>query len=247
MGFEDKVIVVAGGTGDLGQSICLVLADKGAKIVFSYAHNEAGAQDLESCLRDTGAEAVAVKAQLQDYTAAEQLMETATTHFGQLDGLVNCAGINHDVDIIRMKLETWEKVLRINLNSVFHCCKAAAWTMIAQKYGSIINVASISGLVGVAQQTNYAASKAGVIGFTKSLSKELGHYGVRVNAVAPGLIESEMVRGIKPAILEQYLKAIPLERLGHAEEVAKAVLFLLSDEASYITGQTIVVDGGFIA
>jgi 3-oxoacyl-[acyl-carrier protein] reductase len=247
MKLKDRVVVVTGGTGDLGEAICLTLAHEGTRIVFSYAHNEAGARKLENRLRDVGVEAMAVQALLQDYAAAEQLMETAGDHFGQLDGLVNCVGINHDVDIIRMKLESWDKVLKTNLGSTFHCCKAAAWKMVHQKSGSIVNVASISGLVGVRFQSNYAASKAGIIGFTKSLSKELGHYGVRVNAVAPGLIDSEMVSRIKPAILEQYKQAIPLKRLGRREEVAKVVLFLLSDAASYITGQTIVVDGGFIA
>lgn len=247
MNLQDKVIVVTGGTGDLGRPICLALARERAKIVFSYAHNKTGAEELQASLRANGIEAVAVEAHLEDYDAAKRLIETAKTSFKKIDGLVNCAGINHDVDIFRMKPETWDEVLRTNLNSTFYCCKRAAWEMTTQRKGSIVNIASISGMVGVPGQTNYGASKAGMIGFTRSLSKELGHFGIRVNVVAPGLIDSEMVRGIKPEILQRYLNVIPMKRLGQAEEVAEVVIFLLSDAASYITGQTIVVDGGFTA
>lgn len=247
MVLKGKVIIVTGGTGDLGQSICIALAREGAKIIFSYINNKEKAISLEAQLQGYGTNALGVKADLRNYKDAEKLVELASKELGELDGLVNCAGINRDVHLIMMKQESWQEVIETNLNSVFNCCKASAWLMMQQRHGCIVNVASISGLVGVPTQSNYSTSKAGMIGFTKSLSKELGHFGIRVNAVAPGLIESAMVRKIKPEILEQYQKIIPLKRLGKTEEVAEAIVFLLSDSSSYITGQTIVVDGGFSA
>jgi 3-oxoacyl-[acyl-carrier protein] reductase len=244
---KDKVIVVTGGTGDLGRPICMALAREGANIAFSYFHNKEKANSLEVQLQGNGVDVLGVEADLRNFQDAERLVELARKKFGGLDGLVNCAGINRDVHLIMMKTETWHEVIETNLSSVFNCCKASAWVMVNQKHGCIVNVASVSGLVGVPTQSNYSASKAGMIGFTKSLSKELGHFGIRVNAVAPGLIESSMVRNIKPEILDQYQKIIPLKRLGKGDEVAEVVIFLLSDSASYITGQTIVVDGGFSA
>lgn len=244
---KDKVIVVTGGTGDLGWPICELLASQGAKIVFGYFQNNEKALSLETHLRELGGEAFSIKSDVRSFNEARQLIEYTNEKFGRLDGLVNCAGINRDTPILMMKTDTWKDVIETNLTGVFNCCKASAWIMMNQKHGCIVNVSSISGLVGVPMQSNYSASKAGIIGFTKSLSKELGHFGIRVNAVAPGLIESSMVRNIKPEILEQYLKIIPLKRLGKGNEVADSVSFLLSDSAKYITGQTIVVDGGFSA
>lgn len=244
---KNKVIIVTGGTGDIGLPICVSLAQQGAKIAFTYLQNKEKAVFLETQLKELGVDAIGIKANLRNFKEAEEMVNLTREKLGELDGLVNCVGINRDVPLALMKTETWQDVIETNLTGVFNCCKASAWIMMAQRYGCIVNIASVSGLVGVPTQSNYSASKAGIIGFTKSLAKELGHFGVRVNAVAPGLIESAMVRNIKPEILEQYLKVIPLKRLGTADEVADVVSFLLSDAAKYITGQTIVVDGGFSA
>lgn len=244
MNFAGKTAVVTGGSRGLGRAVCRKLAQGGANVVFSYAGNTAAAQETLAELERMGANVRAVQGSVGDSEAVKALMDTAVKEFGRLDILVNNAGITRDGLVMLMKEEDFDAVIDTNLKGTFLCMKAASRIMLRQKYGRIVNLSSVVGLHGNAGQVNYAASKAGVIGMTKSLAKELAAKGVTVNAVAPGFITTDMTDGLPEAAKSALLASIPMARLGAPEDVAEAVAFLAGDGAGYITGQVLGVDGG---
>ena len=243
---EGKVALVTGGSRGIGRSICLKLAARGASVIVNYLRSEEAANETVDAIKASGGEALALQA---DVSAAEQaaaLFKEATKIYGTLDILVNNAGMTRDNVIMMMKPADFDLVLATNLRSCWLCSKAAARIMMRKRTGSIINITSVVGIAGNGGQSNYAASKAGIIGLTKSLAKELAARGVRVNAVAPGFVETDMTADLADELKARAIEAIPLGRMGSAEEIASAVAFLASPEAAYITGQTLVVDGGMV-
>jgi len=241
---KDRNIIISGASRGIGRAIALELAKEGANISFSFASSAKEAQELEKELNSLGVKAKAFQVDIKDFEAVKQWVEDSKQFLGGLDTVVNNAGITRDKALALMSLEEWKEVLNTNLDGVFNLSRSAIITFLKQKNGNIINVTSVSGVVGLPRQTNYSASKAGIIGFTKALAKETAAYGVRVNAVAPGFIETDMLKGLTEDFKAQILSHIPLNRIGKPEEVAKAVKFLLTDAARYITGQTIIIDGG---
>ncbi len=246
MNLEGKAAVVTGASRGIGRAIALELARRGARVVVNYHSNEAAAAAVVAAIEAAGGEAVAVQADVGDFSQAAALIKTALKRFGRLDILVNNAGTTRDQLLMLMKETDWDTVLRVNLKSVFNCCKAAARPMVRQRQGRIINITSVSGIAGQAGQTNYAASKAGIIGFTKSLAKELGSRNITVNCIAPGFIPTDLTADLPAELKEQIIAATPLGRIGKPEEVAYAVAFLASDEAAFITGEVLTVDGGLV-
>ncbi|MHA5219217.1 3-oxoacyl-[acyl-carrier-protein] reductase [Dysosmobacter sp. Phy] len=244
MDFTGKTAVVTGGSRGIGRAVCLELAKGGANVVLCYAGNEAAAAETVSACEALGAKALAVKCDVADGEQVKALMDEAVKAFGRIDILVNNAGITRDGLLMMMKEADFDSVISANLRGTFLCMKAVARTMMKQRYGRIVNLSSVVGLRGNAGQVNYAASKAGVIGMTKSLAKELASRGVTVNAVAPGFIDTDMTAAMPEAAKTATLASIPMQRLGAPEDIAKAVAFLASDGAAYITGQVIAVDGG---
>ena len=244
MNFAGKTAVVTGGSRGIGRAICLELARGGANVVLCYAGNEAAAQETVKDCEALGAKALAVRCNVADAAEVKALMDAALAEFGAIHILVNNAGITRDGLLLLMKEEDFDAVLDTNLKGAFLCMKAVARTMTRQRYGRIVSLSSVVGLRGNAGQMNYAASKAGVIGLTKSMAKELASRGITANAVAPGFIETDMTAAMPEAAKTATLSAIPAGRLGAAEEVARAVAFLASEEAGYITGQVLAVDGG---
>ena len=244
MNFTGKTAVVTGGSRGIGRAICLELARGGANVVLCYAGNEGAAQETVFACEGAGARALAVRCDVSDAQQVKKLMDAALQTFGRIDILVNNAGITRDGLLMTMKEEAFDAVVDTNLKGAFLCMKGAARPMMKQRYGRIVNVSSVVGLRGNAGQVNYAASKAGVIGMTKSVARELASRGVTANAVAPGFIDTDMTAALPDSAREALLAAIPLQRLGAAEDVARAVAFLASDGAPYITGQVLAVDGG---
>ncbi len=244
MNFTGKTAVVTGGSRGLGRAVCRKLAEHGANVVFSYAGNTAAAQQTLAELEGMGANVRAVQGSVADSEAVKALMDTAVKEFGKLDILVNNAGITRDGLVMLMKEEDFDAVIGTNLKGTFLCMKTASRIMLRQKYGRIVNLSSVVGLHGNAGQVNYAASKAGVIGMTKSLAKELASKNITVNAVAPGFITTDMTDGLPEAAKSALLATIPMARLGAPEDVAEAVAFLAGAGAGYITGQVLGVDGG---
>lgn len=244
MSFAGKTAVVTGGSRGLGRAVCLELAAGGANVVLCYAGNESAANETVAACEALGAKALAVRCNVADSGDVKALMDTVVQAFGRIDILVNNAGITRDGLLMMMKEEDFDDVINTNLKGTFLCMKAVSRQMMKQRYGRIVNLSSVVGLRGNAGQVNYAASKAGVIGMTKSLAKELASRGVTVNAVAPGFMETDMTASMPDAAKTATLAAIPMGRMGAAEDVAKAVAFLASEEAGYITGQVLAVDGG---
>lgn len=240
---KDKVAAVTGASRGIGRSIALALADEGAKIVAS-ARNVAELEKLVAEIKEKGGEAVAVAGDVAVTADADRLVEAAVAAYGRLDILVNNAGITRDGLLLRMKDEDWDSVLNVNLKGAFLCTRAAAKVMSKQRYGRIVNISSVVGEMGNAGQANYCASKAGLLGLTKSVARELARRNVTVNAVTPGFIVTDMTEALPEKAREELTSQIPLGRLGEAEDVAHAVLFLVSDRAGYVTGQVLGVNGG---
>jgi 3-oxoacyl-[acyl-carrier protein] reductase len=243
---QNKVALVTGASRGIGREIAKKFASQGANVAFTYLSSIEKGQALEAELAAYGVKAKGYRSDAADFASAEQLVVDVVADFGTLDILVNNAGITRDTLLMRMSEEQWDEVLRVNLKSVFNLTKAATKPMMRAKNGSIINMTSVVGLMGNAGQANYSASKAGIIGFTKSIAKELGSRNIRSNAIAPGFIETEMTGELNEKALEDWLKNIPLKRAGQGEDVANACVFLASDMSKYITGQTLQVDGGML-
>ena len=243
---KDKVAIVTGGTRGIGRAIALKLADNGANIVINYRNSDKEAEELKAILEEKGVKVLTVKCDISNFEDSKNIMDKCKEVFGKIDILVNNAGITKDTLIMRMKEEDFDSVIDVNLKGTFNCAKHASAIMLKQRFGKIINMTSVVGIAGNAGQVNYAASKAGVIGLTKSLAKELGSRGITVNAVAPGFINTDMTASLSEKVKEEASKNIPLKRLGDPEDVANLVGFLASDAANYITGQVINVDGGMV-
>ena len=241
---NDSVAIVTGSGRGIGRAIALELAAAGAKVVVNYAGRVDKAEETVKLIREAGGECIAVQADVSQTADVDRLIKTTLDLFGKIDILVNNAGITRDSLLLRMKETDWDAVLATNLKGVFLCTKAVSKGMLKQRSGVIVNISSVVGLSGNAGQANYAAAKAGIIGFSKSIAKEFAARGIRVNAVAPGYISTDMTETIAEAMQSEILRAIPLGRLGEPEDVAKVVRFLVSPEASYITGQILCVDGG---
>ena len=241
---KDKVAVVTGASRGIGKAAALALASQGAKVVVNYARSSDAAEATVQEISQGGAEALALQADVSQSSAVDSLIKNTLDKFGRIDVLVNNAGITRDTLLLRMKPEQWQEVIDLNLTGVFLCTKAVSKIMLKQRSGRIINVASVAGQMGNPGQANYSAAKAGVIGFTKTVAKELANRGVTVNAVAPGFIETDMTNDLKS---DEIIKFIPLGRYGKPEEVAGTIRFLASDPAAaYITGQVFNVDGGMV-
>ncbi|MBN1349130.1 3-oxoacyl-[acyl-carrier-protein] reductase [candidate division KSB1 bacterium] len=241
----NKVAIITGAARGIGKAIALGLAQEGAAVVISDIMSELAEQTARE-ITESGGKAIAISANVTHAAEAEELVKAANEKLGAVDILVNNAGITRDNLIIRMSEAEWQAVIDVNLKGCFNCLKAAAKVMMKQRSGRIINISSIVGLIGNAGQANYAASKAGMIGITKSAAKELASRGITVNAIAPGFIETEMTANLGDEVKAAFLKNIPLKRPGTPKDIADAVVFLASPEASYITGQVLTVDGGMV-
>lgn len=241
-----KVAIVTGASRGIGKSIALKLAEMGANIVVNYRKST---ELIEDCLKEIkakGVEAIGVECDVSKFESVETLVKKSLEHFGKIDILINNAGITKDTLLLRMKEEDFDNVIDVNLKGTFNCVRQVVPVMLKQRNGSIINISSVVGLVGNPGQLNYASSKAGVIGLTKSLAKEVGSRGITVNAIAPGFIKTDMTEVLSEKVKEEVKKLIPLKRMGSAEDVANMVAFLVSEKGSYITGQVINVDGGMV-
>ena len=246
MNLDNKVALVTGASRGIGRAIALDLARRGARVVVNYHQNAEAAAEVVAAIQVDGGEAIPKQADVGDFEQAKGLITTTLDTFGQIDILVNNAGTTRDQLLMLMKEDDWDTVVRINLKGVFNCCKAAARSMMRKRQGRIINVSSVSGIAGQGGQTNYAASKAGVIGFTKSLAKELGPRGITVNCVAPGFVPTDLTADLPDDLRQRAIELTPLRRMGRPEEIAYAVAFLASDEAAFITGEVLTVDGGLV-
>jgi 3-oxoacyl-[acyl-carrier protein] reductase len=241
-----KTALITGASKGIGRSIALKFAEQGANVAFTYLSSVEQGQALEAELAAKGVKAKGYRSDASKFTEADKLINDVAADFGSLDVLVNNAGITADNLLLRLTEEAWDKIMNVNLKSCFNTVKAVCKPMMKQKGGSIINMTSVVGLKGNAGQSNYAASKAGIIGFTKSIALELGSRGIRSNAIAPGFIETEMTAVLDPKTVQSWRDAIPLKRGGKPEDVADACVFLASDMSAYITGQVIQVDGGML-
>ena len=240
---QDKVALITGGSRGIGAAIVKRFAEQGANVAFTYLSSEERAKNIENELKDLGVEAKAYKSDASSYEQAEALIKSVLEDFGKIDVLINNAGITRDTLMLRMSEEQWDQVIHTNLKSVFNLTKHAIRPMMKNRGGSIINMSSIVGITGNAGQANYAASKAGIFGFTKSIAKEMGSRNIRCNAIAPGFIETDMTDELDEKTKEAYLNNIPLKRLGKAEEIADTCVFLGSDMSAYVSGQTLSVCG----
>ena len=246
MNFTNHTVLVTGGAAGIGKGIAVAFARAGARVVVNYVVDPEEAEAVVALIREAGGEAIAIAADISDYSQAEALVQQTIDTYGKIDILINNAGITRDHLMLKMDEKMFDDVIAVNLKGTWNMSKHVTRPMLKQKSGVIINIASVVGLIGNAGQANYVASKAGVIGLTKTLAKEFGKKNVRVNAVAPGFIETRMTELLPPAVKEQYMAQIPLNRFGTVDDVVDAVLFLASPRASYITGQVINVNGGMI-
>lgn len=243
---KDKVAIVTGGTRGIGRAIVAALAKEGVKVAFNYVKSENEAKEVLKEVQKLGSEGLSFKFDVRDFNLAKEFVEKVKEYFGSLDILINNAGIIKDKALMLMERQDWQEVIDTNLTGYFNLTRACIVGFLKQKSGDIVNITSVSGITGTARQTNYSAAKAGVIGFTKSLAKEVAPYNIRVNAVAPGFIETHMLDGLTPEYKQRLKASIPKGEFGRPQDVANAVLFLLSDSARYITGQLLKVDGGMV-
>ncbi len=246
MELTGKTAVVTGGSRGIGKAVALKLAELGANIVVNYTKNPEKAQEVIKTIEGMGLKAMAIKADVSNSAEVDELFRRVEENFSTIDILVNNAGITRDTLLVKMKEEDWDNVISINLKGTFNCTKAVIKKMMKQRSGKIVNIASVIGVTGNAGQSNYGASKAGIIGFTKSIAKEVGSRGINVNAVAPGFIETDMTDILSEEIKDNLLTNIPLKQLGKPEDVANTVAFLCREDSKYITGQVINVDGGMV-
>ncbi|MDK2798406.1 MAG: 3-oxoacyl-[acyl-carrier protein] reductase [Clostridiales bacterium] len=241
-----KTAIVTGGSRGIGRAIALKLGMNGINVVINYMSSSDEAEKTAEEIIGNGGNAIIYKADVRNYAEVDDMLKTTLEKFGTIDILINNAGITRDTLLMKMKDQDWDDVIDINLKGAFNCIKAATRPMMKQREGKIINISSVVGVMGNAGQANYCASKAGLIGLTKSTAKELAARGITCNAVAPGFIETDMTEKLSETIKEQYLKNIPLRRLGTPDDVANVVAFLVSDNANYITGQVFHIDGGLV-
>jgi 3-oxoacyl-[acyl-carrier protein] reductase len=246
MSLEGKAAVVTGASRGIGRAIAEVLAQRGARVVVNYAKDADGANAGVAAIRAAGGQAQAIQADVSDFKAGEGLVKGCIDAYGSIDILVNNAGTTRDMVIMMMPESDWDAVIRTNLKSAFNCSKAAVKAMLRKRAGRVINITSVAGIAGNAGQTNYSASKAGLIGFTKALAREVAARNITVNAVAPGFVPTTLTNDLPAELKDASLKSIPLGRWGTPVEIAYAVAFLASDEAGYITGQVLSVDGGMV-
>ena len=243
MRFEDRVAIVTGGSRGIGKQICLKLASEGARIAI-FDIEETLLKEVAEQIRHMGSEVLLLGVDISDFEKVDRAVKEVIDRFERIDILINNAGVNEDKLLLRMREKDWDKVLQVNLKGTFNCLRAVIRTMVKQREGKIINISSVIGLRGNVGQANYAASKAGIIGLTKSAAKEVGRYGITVNAIAPGFIDTPMTEKLQEKEKERFTSQIPLGRMGKPEEVASLVAYLASDEADYITGEVIKIDGG---
>lgn len=243
---EGKVALVTGASRGIGKAIALLLAENGADVAVNFAGSTAAAEAVAAEIEKMGRKAILVQGDVSQTEVCVEMVDKVVKELGHIDILVNNAGITRDTLLLRMKEEDWDAVLNTNLKGVFNCTKAAVKYMAKQRSGSIVNISSVVALMGNAGQANYAAAKAGILGFTRSVAKEMAGRGIRVNAVTPGFIKTDMTSVLSEKVVAAMEASIPLARLGEPEDIAKAVLFLVSDNAAYITGQTLHVDGGMV-
>jgi 3-oxoacyl-[acyl-carrier protein] reductase len=246
MKLKGRTALVTGGSRGIGRAVAIALADEGADVAINYVSSETAARDVAEHIKKMGRKAMLAQADVSDYPDTFRMAQDVLREFGHLDILVNNAGINSDKTFTKMDHASWRKVLGTNLDGVFNCTKVFVDQMLGQGYGRVVNMTSVIGQIGNFGQANYAASKAGVAAFTKSLAKELASKGVTVNAVAPGFIETEMVAGIPDKVKDRLLAQIPLHRFGTAEEVARAVVYIVSSDGDYITGAELSINGGLL-
>jgi 3-oxoacyl-[acyl-carrier protein] reductase len=246
MEFSGKIVVVTGGTRGIGRAVSLRFAREGAQVFAAYLSNDTAAERLVAEAAELPGELRVLKADVRTADGAIALMGAAAATTGHIDVLVNNAGILRDAYLAMMSERDWADVIESNLYPLFHCCKWGVRKMLSRKQGAIVTIASISAFTGNPGQTNYAASKGAAVSFTRSLAREVGPLGIRVNTVAPGLIDTDLVAGLKPEVVQQIVQSASLRRIGRPDEVAEAVAFLASDRAAYITGQCLVIDGGIV-
>ncbi|MFP4472826.1 MAG: 3-oxoacyl-[acyl-carrier-protein] reductase [Candidatus Omnitrophota bacterium] len=242
--FEGKVALVTGGSRGIGKAIVRMLARQGASVAFNYVRSQGPAEELAAEIRDSGGTCLVHQVDVQDFDAVKAWTGEVQQELGGLDFVVNNAGITADRPLMMMTPDDWHRVINTNLTGMFHTTRACIVPLLKQKRGNVVNISSVSGVIGLPGQTNYSAAKGGMNAFTKALARETAAYGLHVNAVAPGFIETDMIRDMDEAAREKILSEIPLSRLGSADEVASSVRFLLSEESHYITGQVLQIDGG---
>lgn len=243
---SNKVAIVTGGSRGIGKAIVEEFSKEGAKVAFNYLKSEEEAYKIKNIIEADGREIAVFKVDVRDFDGMKEMVQKVKERFGKLDILVNNVGITRDKTLMLMQKEDWDDVIDINLSGVFNLTRAVIVTFLTQKSGTILNISSVSGIMGLPRQVNYSASKAGILGFTKSLAKEVGPYNVRVNALAPGYIKTDMTGKLKGNVFEKIISTIPLSRIGMPGEIAKAAVFMVSEKSSYITGQVIPIDGGLL-